>query len=144
VGTWYYRPKYAPTGTGCDLSDGTQTTVTVYPLPNITTTGTLAAVTTSGSAQTTTLAYTATIHLPTSYSIDWTGMADQTSTAFTFITGGGSLTGITIPASTAAGTYTGTMTITNANGCAGTQAVSVNVNPLAPTGTSPQTFCSGN
>ncbi len=30
VGTWYYRPHFAPTGAGCDLADGTETTVTVY------------------------------------------------------------------------------------------------------------------
>ncbi|MDD2304429.1 MAG: YDG domain-containing protein [Prolixibacteraceae bacterium] len=29
VGTYYYRPHYAPTGSGCNLSDGTETAVTV-------------------------------------------------------------------------------------------------------------------
>lgn len=29
VGTYYYRPKYTPTGSGCNLADGTETTVTV-------------------------------------------------------------------------------------------------------------------
>ena len=29
VGTWYYRPHFTPTGSGCDLADGTQTAVTV-------------------------------------------------------------------------------------------------------------------
>ncbi|HUX58660.1 MAG TPA: T9SS type A sorting domain-containing protein [Bacteroidales bacterium] len=33
VGTWYYRPQYTPTGAGCDLADGTETMVTVNPLP---------------------------------------------------------------------------------------------------------------
>jgi hypothetical protein len=88
----------------------------------------------STGAQTTTLAYTATTNSPTSYSIVWTGMANQGSTAFAFAAGGGTLTGITIPAGTAAGTYTGTMTITNGNGCIKTQPVSVTVNPL-PQGT---------
>jgi hypothetical protein len=36
------------------------------------------------------------------------------------------------------------MTIATANGCTATQAVSVNVNPGAPTATSPQNFCGGN
>jgi len=31
AGTYYYRPHYAPTGFGCNLSDGTETTVTVSP-----------------------------------------------------------------------------------------------------------------
>ncbi|MHC1705558.1 MAG: T9SS type A sorting domain-containing protein [Tenuifilaceae bacterium] len=31
--TYYYRPQYAPTGVGCNLSDGTETTVNVSPQP---------------------------------------------------------------------------------------------------------------
>lgn len=31
AGTYYYRPNYAPTGFGCNLSDGTETIVTVNP-----------------------------------------------------------------------------------------------------------------
>ncbi|WP_431243374.1 hypothetical protein ACQ9BO_01500 [Flavobacterium sp. P21] len=63
--------------------------------------------------QTTDLAYTASTGNATSYSIDWASLADQTSTPFVFASGGGSVTGITIPAGTAAGTYNGVMTITN-------------------------------
>ena len=37
LGTWYYRPHYAPTGSGCTLEDGTQTTVTVVADPTIAT-----------------------------------------------------------------------------------------------------------
>jgi hypothetical protein len=33
VGTWYYRPSYTPTATGCNLADGTQTTVAVSSDP---------------------------------------------------------------------------------------------------------------
>ncbi len=33
AGTWYYRPQYAATGAGCNLDDGTETTVTVVPDP---------------------------------------------------------------------------------------------------------------
>jgi hypothetical protein len=35
------------------------------------------------------------------------------------------------------------MTITNANGCTTTQAVTVTVSPQAPTGSASQSFCSG-
>ena len=143
--TTSYR-RYAHDGT-CNTSFVASTgtwVVTVNPLPTITTTGTAAAVTISGSEQSTTLAYTATTNTPISYSIDWTGLADQTSTSITFQSGAGSVTGIIIPANTAAGVYSGTMTIANANGCTTTQAVSIQVNPLAPTGSSSQTFCSGN
>lgn len=148
AGTWYYRPHYTPTSSGCTLADGNETIVTVNPLPTITTTGTVASVTNSASAQTSTLAYTTTTNSPTSYSINWdatantAGLADQGSTAFTFIAGGGSLTGIAITAATPAGIYNGTMTITTANGCVATQAVTVTVIPLAPTGSAAQSFCS--
>ncbi|MFY7879261.1 MAG: hypothetical protein ACOVP6_04270, partial [Lacibacter sp.] len=100
-------------------------TVTVQALPTITTTGTVAAVCYNAVSQTGTLAYSATTGSPTSYSIDWATLTDQGSTSLAFSAGGGSITDITIPAGTAAGTYTGTLSITNANGCSNTQAISV-------------------
>ena len=111
--------------------------VTVNGLPTITTTGIAAAICFNAGAQTTTMPYTATTKSPTSYSIVWTGMANQGSTAFAFVAGGGTFTGIVIPAGTAAGTYTGTMTISNANTCIGTQAISVIINPTTVAGTLP-------
>jgi len=33
IGTWYYRPQYTPSGQGCNLADGTETTVTVVADP---------------------------------------------------------------------------------------------------------------
>ena len=36
-GTWYYRPHYTATSSGCTLTDGTQTTVTVVADPTIST-----------------------------------------------------------------------------------------------------------
>ncbi|MBK7626734.1 MAG: hypothetical protein IPJ16_05965 [Bacteroidales bacterium] len=74
--------------------------------------------------------YTATTNSPTSYSINWATLADQGSTAYAFVGGGGNVPNIAVPAGTAAATYLGTMTITNANGCAATQAISLTVNPL--------------
>ena len=117
--------------------------ITVKPVTSITTSGTIAAVCASASAQTTTLVYTATTNSPVSYSINWATLTNQGSTAFTFLVGGGTLTGITIPAGTAAGTYTGTMTITSANGCTGTTAISVLVNPLPTVTVSASTVCGG-
>jgi hypothetical protein len=35
VGTWYYRPHYTPTCSGCSLEDGTETMVTVVADPSI-------------------------------------------------------------------------------------------------------------
>jgi hypothetical protein len=62
-------------GNGCTNTQAVS--VTVNALPTITTTGTMAAVCFSASAQTTTLAYSATTNSPTSYSIDWLTLTDQ-------------------------------------------------------------------
>ena len=111
--------------------------VGTYANPTIVTGGTAAAVCYSASAQTTTLAYTSTSSSPTSYSIVWNaaahtaGLSDQGSTAYVFLGGAGSIPGIIIPAgTTAGGPYTGSMTITNGNGCTATQAITVRVNAL--------------
>ena len=106
--------------------------------PTITTASTpqpAAAVCFSGSSQTTTLAYTATTNSPTAYSIDWNaaantaGLTDQNSTAFAFAGGGGNVTGISIPASVAAGTYSGTMYLTTAAGCITSKTITLTINP---------------
>ncbi len=142
AGTGYY--VIGIDGNSCASPSSNAVDVATNANPTISTTGTAAAVTTSLSQQTTTLAYTETTNTPTSYSIDWATLTDQTSTSFAFASGGGSVTGIIIPAGTAANTYTGTMTIVNANGCTATQAVSVSVNPGNPTAPTPQNFCGGN
>ncbi|MBL0356953.1 MAG: hypothetical protein IPP72_08695 [Chitinophagaceae bacterium] len=109
--------------------------------PTITTASTpqpAAAVCFSGSSQNTTLAYTATTNSPTAYSIDWNaaantaGLTDQASTAFAFAGGGGTVTGISIPASVAAATYSGTMYVTTAAGCITSKTITLTINP-APT-----------
>ncbi|WP_163409256.1 beta strand repeat-containing protein, partial [Flavobacterium ajazii] len=117
----------------CSASFTQNVTLSVSSNPTISTaatTGVVTAACQSASVQTTTMAYTATTFSPTSYSIDWATLADQGSTAFSFAAGGGTLTGITIPAGTTSGTYTGTMTVTNASGCTGTKAITLTVNPV--------------
>ncbi len=121
------------TKAGSCTTGGTQT---MYALPTITTGGTLDAVCYSTSAQSTSMAYSATTNSPTSYAIDWdaaantAGLSDQSYTSFTFLSGGGTLTGIPITAgATAGGPYSGIMTIV-ANGCTNTQTVSVTINAL--------------
>ena len=124
-------------------------TITINSVPSITTSGTASAVCFKTSQQTTSLAYTATTDNPTSYSIDWNaaantaGLVDQGSTAFTFSATGGTMTGVVIPANTPAGTYSGTMTITNAGGCTNTQTVTVTVNPTPSISAMTATICSG-
>ncbi|MEI7423307.1 MAG: fibronectin type III domain-containing protein, partial [Prolixibacteraceae bacterium] len=116
-------------------------TVTVNALPAITTTGIAAAVIYSESSRTTKLVYSATSNAPISYSIDWNaaantaGLADQGSTANEFVEGGGTLSTIAINGGTPGGIYNGIMTITNANGCTSTQAISVTITNIAITAT---------
>ncbi|PZX94442.1 hypothetical protein DOS84_07425 [Flavobacterium aquariorum] len=145
-GNGIFFARVASTGGGGTINLD-QVLVRVYycTQPTITASSTAAVVCFSASSQTTTLAYTATTNSPTSYSIAWTGMANQSSTAFAFNAAGGTITGITIPASTAAGTYNGTMTIANAGGCTSTTPISVTVNalPTANAGAALSPICQG-
>ena len=123
-------------GNGCTSSAGVPFSVVVNPLPTITL-GAVAAVCTNGNAQNTTLAYTATTNSPTTYSISWNASPTNTFAAVTNATLNASPISIAIPAGTAAGTYVGTITLANANGCSSGSGVNFNVtvNPLpaAPT-----------
>lgn len=141
---WNTKAATGGTGTGTATIASTRAgglLVTLRPCtatPTITTASTpqpAAAVCFSGSSQTTTLAYTATTNSPNAYSIDWdatantAGLTDQASTAFAFAGGGGNVTGISIPASVAAGTYNGTMFITTAAGCITSRTITLTINP---------------
>ncbi|MCV9931978.1 T9SS sorting signal type C domain-containing protein [Flavobacterium sp. LS1R47] len=139
VGGTYTGTLTVKNANGC-VSTGSIFTVTVNALPTITTTGTMISVCTSAGSQNATLIYTATTGTPSGYSIDWNAtantnlLADQLNTSFAFSPTGGSLNTIVVPANVVAGTYSGIMTITNAN-CNTTQAVSITINatPTAPT-----------
>jgi hypothetical protein len=123
----------------CVAENSVVTTVTVIALPTISTVGIANDVCFSTSAQTATLPYSATTNNPISYSILWNaaahtaGLADQGATSFTFLAGGGNVNTIALPASLAANTYSGTMTIVNAN-CSTTQSIQVTIKskPTAP------------
>ncbi|RYE20723.1 MAG: T9SS type A sorting domain-containing protein [Sphingobacteriales bacterium] len=113
-----------------------QVNVTVNPLPTITSTGTVAPVCFSGTTQTSTLAYSASTHNPTTYRIDWSdaantaGIPDQGNRTFTSSAGGGTINTIAVPGNLPAGTYSGVMTISNGNNCTTTLPISLTVNPL--------------
>ncbi len=88
----------------------------VHPLPTITANAATACFNTN--AQTTPLTYSATTNLPTTYSISWAaaattvGFAPVSNTALPL-----SPIIISVPASTAINSYTGTITVKNANTC---------------------------
>lgn len=118
----------------CSQIASAVTTITVNPLPTITTTGTLNNICFDTSSQSATLSYSATTSTPVNYSIVWdsaaiaAGFINQGTTVFSFLSGGGNLNSIAIPANVPANTYTGTMTIQNAN-CSVIQAIQLTIVP---------------
>ena len=121
-------------GSGCNNIK--TTTVTIVSL---TTTGIATGLCSSSSPQTTGLVYSASTYSPTSYSIDWNaaantaGLADQgmtTHTTYTFLAGGGTMTGIVIPANVPGGSYSGILTIYNAAGCTNSYPISITLGTL--------------
>ena len=127
---------------GC-ASTGNAFTLTINPLPTITSAATAASVCFNASAQNSSLTYSATTNSPTNYTITWNaaalaaGLVNVGSTALP-------ASPITVPiaAGVVAGTYTGTLVVTNGNGCASTgNAFTLTINPL-PTITSAATAAS--
>ncbi|MGE8339742.1 MAG: T9SS sorting signal type C domain-containing protein, partial [Flavobacterium sp.] len=114
---------------GC-ISTGNNFTITVNPVPTITTSGNLIPICQNALEQTASLPYSAVTGSPVSYSIDWALLNDQVATAFSFDSGGGNTNNIIVPANTAAGNYSGVMTIFTSNGCFATQAVSLTINAV--------------
>lgn len=92
--------------------------VTVNPLPDITIALQATSLCSSTSIQTTQLEYTNTDNSPTSYSITWSAAA--ITAGFANVTDVGlpvTPISISVPANVVANTYTGTLTVKNANGC---------------------------
>ncbi|MEL1255689.1 T9SS sorting signal type C domain-containing protein [Flavobacterium sp. DGU38] len=128
----------------CNETYSTSSIVTVNPLPTITMSGTLTDICFSANAQTAVLPYSATTNTPINYSIVWdtaannAGLTNQGVTSFTFSSGGGSLNTIVIPAGVTAGTYTGTLTLRNANNCISAYSIQLTIKPM-PTAPVPGT-----
>ncbi|AWG21142.1 hypothetical protein FFWV33_06140 [Flavobacterium faecale] len=116
---------------GC-VSANRTFTVRVNDLPTITTSTATTAVCYSGSTQTTPLSYSATTGTPTTYSITWAATPANSFATVTNATLPTSPILITVPSGTAAGTYTGTITVKNASNCVSTGTtftVAVNATP---------------
>ncbi|PTQ96714.1 hypothetical protein C8P68_104202 [Mucilaginibacter yixingensis] len=120
---------------GCsEVSTRTKATINVNPRPSIVT-STIPGI--CGGTAVTTLSYSTPVNSPTSYTITWdatahtAGFADQTDQGLP-----PSPLSIPVPTTAAAGTYNGTLTVKNANGCVSqTQPVSITViaTPAQPT-----------
>ena len=123
----------------CAAVNSAATTVTVVPLPTIT--GLAASnVCTSANAQSTALSYSATTGSPITYSIVWNSSPTNSFAAVTDAALPSSPITIAVPAGTAAGTYTGTLTVKNANGGISTGSIfTVTINET-PTITSDGVF----
>ncbi|KIA93257.1 hypothetical protein OA88_22320, partial [Flavobacterium sp. JRM] len=134
------------TAAGCVSSPASTFTVTVNPTPTITLASSAASVCSSVSAQNTTLSYSATSGIPTTYSIVWNGSPVNTFAAVTDATLPASPITIVVPAGTIAGIYTGTLTVKTAAGCvsspASTFTVTVNPTPTITLAASAASVCS--
>ena len=128
--TGSYTVTYSFTGVnGC--SNTTTTGVTINPLPSITTAAAATNVCHSAASQFTTLGYSAVTFAPTTYSIAWNASPTNSFVPVTNASLPVSPITIAVPALTDAGTYTGTITVKNANGCTSTGTTfTITVNPL--------------
>ncbi len=117
----------------------------INPLPDITSSSTATTVCYGGNAQNSNLSYSATTNSPTTYSITWdaaaltAGLINVSATALP-----ASPLTVPIAAGVVAGTYTGTLTVTNANGCnstGNTFTVTINTSPTVTSSATANTRC---
>lgn len=131
--TTFFRAMVTSGGCTPEYSNVIKITITTTP---ITSTGNVNSICYSTNAQNATLTYMSSAGNPNSYSIDWdftansAGLADQGATTYTFLSGGGIISGIVIPAGLAVGLYSGVMTVTNGTGSS-TLAIRVAIGSIA-------------
>ncbi|WJS95575.1 T9SS sorting signal type C domain-containing protein [Flavobacterium johnsoniae] len=121
------------------ISVNNSVTISVTALPTITL-GSIASVCSTAIVQNVNLPYSATTNVPTNYSITWSASPANSFVAVTNATLPASQISIAVPAGTAAGNYTGTLTVSNA-GCVSTNytiTVPVIASPVAPTASAAQ------
>lgn len=128
----------------CNATYSSVAIITVNPLPAATVANTATNVCFKTTAQTTTLSYSGAINSPTQYSISWNA---SPANSFVVVTNAALVAGsvtLNVPASTTAGTYTGILTLRNANGCVSnpyTFTVTVNPTPQLTITPASQTIC---
>lgn len=123
---------------GC-VSSSSVITINAVPIPTLTTTGIVDPVCSSAVTQNAVLPYSASANNPTIYSIDWDdeAFADQDNTPFSFVSSGGVINNIQVPANVPAGSYSGTIFISDGN-CDKSYPISILIN-APPTITLTQT-----
>jgi hypothetical protein len=139
-----YTGTVTPRNSGCGIGAAPRTITLIISQPSITPAASAASTCFSATAQTTTLAYSNPVATPTLYSIVWNSVPANSFVGVTDASITASPLSISIPANTAANTYTGTISVKNANGCVSpgtTFTVSI-VNKPDMSGISIQSLCS--
>jgi hypothetical protein len=112
-----YTGTVTPKNATCGVGAAPRTITLIVSQPSITPDAAAAPVCVTAGAQTTTLAYSNAIATPTLYSISWNAVPSNSFATITDAAITASPLTINIPAGTAANTYTGTVSVKNANGC---------------------------
>jgi hypothetical protein len=139
-----YTGTVTPRNSGCGIGAAPRTITLIISQPSITPAASAALACFSATTQTTTLAYSNPVATPTLYSIVWNSVPTNSFVGVTDASITASPLTISIPANTAANTYTGTISVKNANGCVSTGTtftVSV-VNKPIMLGISIESLCS--
>lgn len=140
--TWFRRIVTSCT----DSNTSSVVLVKVNENPTITTAANAATICAGTSVQTANLPYTATTGAPTTYSISWNSTPANSFVAVLNAPLLANSIAISVPANTAAGTYTGRLTVKNATGCissAKTFTVTVNGKPAISAVSAPGAACAG-
>lgn len=112
-----YTGTVTPKNATCGAGAAPRTITLIISQPSITPDAAAAPVCITTGAQTTTLAYTNALATPTLYSITWNTSPTNSFATVTDAAITASPLTINIPAGTSAATYTGTVSVKNANGC---------------------------
>ncbi|WP_396141904.1 GEVED domain-containing protein [Flavobacterium sp.] len=112
-----YTGTVTPRNSGCGIGAAPRTITLIISQPSITPAASATLACFSATAQTTTLAYSNPVATPTLYSIVWNSVPANSFVGVTDASITASLLTISIPANTAANTYTGTISVKNANAC---------------------------
>ncbi len=116
IGTTYYY-VVVTNSSGCESPSTVSGAISVNAVPTIALSSSSNNVTYSANSQTTTISYSGSTGSPTTYSISWNANPSNSFAAVANANLSSSPITIDVPAGTNNGTYTGTLTVTNASNC---------------------------